>query len=99
MYAISFGVVAALCPPSERGRMLGPLSMALNLGACVGPVAGGAVAYNSQSYIWTFYSLVIVGVMLLAEVALFLPETARSLAGNGSGPLRYSGIYSCLGVT
>ncbi|KAI1203691.1 major facilitator superfamily domain-containing protein [Nemania serpens] len=89
-YAISFGVVADLCPPSERGRMLGPISMALNLGACVGPVAGGAVAYKSQSYTWVFYSLVGVGVTLLAGVGLFLPETARSLVGDGSDRSRYS---------
>lgn len=89
-YAISFGVVADLCPPSERGRMLGPISMALNLGACVGPVAGGAVAYKSQSYTWVFYSLVIVGVALLAGVGLFLPETARSLVGDGSDRSRYN---------
>ncbi|KIW88779.1 uncharacterized protein Z519_10826 [Cladophialophora bantiana CBS 173.52] len=39
-YAISFGVVADVCVPSERGRMLGPVSIALNLGACIGPVLG-----------------------------------------------------------
>ncbi|KAI0967867.1 major facilitator superfamily domain-containing protein [Xylaria arbuscula] len=89
-YAISFGVVADLCPPSERGRMLGPISMALNLGACVGPVAGGAVAYKSQSYTWVFYSLIIVGVVLLVAVGLFLPETARSLVGDGGEPSRYN---------
>jgi MFS family permease len=40
-YAISFGVVADICVPSERGGMLGPIGMALNLGTCVGPVVGG----------------------------------------------------------
>ncbi|TFB01532.1 putative transporter AQR1, partial [Trichoderma ghanense] len=48
-YAISFGVVADVCESSDRGRMLGPISMALNLGACVGPVVGGVVAYTSGS--------------------------------------------------
>ncbi|KAK3955685.1 major facilitator superfamily domain-containing protein [Pseudoneurospora amorphoporcata] len=83
-YAISFGVVADVCLPSERGRILGPISMALNLGACVGPVVGGAVAYTSGSHIWVFWALVIVGVMLFIGVGLFLPETARSLVGNGN---------------
>jgi len=46
-YAISFGVVADVCVPSERGQMLGPISMAMNLGTCVGPVVGGVVAYTS----------------------------------------------------
>jgi len=82
--AISYGVVADICIPSERGSMLGPVSMALNLGACVGPVIGGAVAWTSGSYEWVFWSLVIVGVMLWFSVGLFLPETARVLVGNGS---------------
>ncbi|KAJ8127926.1 hypothetical protein O1611_g5710 [Lasiodiplodia mahajangana] len=89
-YAISFGVVADLCHSSERGRMLGPINMALNLGSCIGPIAGGAVAYKSQSYAWVFYSLVIVGVILFVGVGLFLPETARNLVGDGSDPSRFN---------
>ena len=81
--AVSYGVVADICVPSERGRMLGPVSMALNLGACVGPVIGGSVAWTSGSYEWVFWSLVIVGVVLWLGVGLFLPETARVLVGNG----------------
>jgi MFS family permease len=63
--------------------MLGPVSMALNLGACIGPVVGGLVAYKSGSYEWVFWALVIVGGVLLISVATFLPETARSVTGNG----------------
>ena len=81
--AVSYGVVADICVPSERGKMLGPVSMALNLGACVGPVIGGSVAWTSGSYEWVFWSLVIVGVVLWLDVGLFLPETARVLVGNG----------------
>ena len=84
-FAVSYGVVADVCVPSERGRMLGPVSMALNLGACVGPVVGGWVAYTSGSYEWIFWVLVIVGATLLLGVGVLLPETARSLVGNGSG--------------
>ena len=83
--AVSYGVVADICVPSERGRTLGPVSMALNLGACVGPVVGGSVAWTSGSYEWVFWSLVIVAVVLWLGVGLFLPETARALVGNG-GP-------------
>ncbi|KAE9369053.1 MFS general substrate transporter, partial [Stipitochalara longipes BDJ] len=82
-FAVSYGVVADVCVPSERGAMLGPVSMALNLGACVGPVIGGWVAFTSGGFEWAFWALVIVGVVLLVGVAGFLPETARSVVGNG----------------
>ncbi|KAI1324507.1 major facilitator superfamily domain-containing protein [Xylariaceae sp. FL0255] len=88
-YAISFGVIADVCPPGERGRMLGPISMALNLGACIGPVAGGAVAYRSGNFIWVFWALVIVGIVLFVAVGLFLPETARNQIGDGRDDSRY----------
>jgi multidrug resistance protein len=83
-FAVSYGVVADVCVPSERGRMLGPVSMALNLGACVGPVIGGWVAFTSGSFEWTFWALVIVGAVLVAGIAGLLPE-ARSVVGNGEG--------------
>ncbi|KAF2650028.1 MFS general substrate transporter [Lophiostoma macrostomum CBS 122681] len=92
-YAISFGVVADVCVPSDRGRMLGPISIALNLGTCVGPVVGGAVAYTSGTYHWVFWALVLVGSFLLLAVGLFLPETARSLVGNGDDPSLYKWWY------
>ena len=84
-FAVSYGVVADVCVPSERGRMLGPVSMALNLGACIGPVVGGWVAYTSKSYEWVFWALVIVAAALLTLVVLFLPETARNVVQNGTG--------------
>lgn len=83
-YAIAFGVVADVCTQSERGRMLGPISMALNLGACVGPVVGGVVAHLNGNHIWVFWALVIVAGLLLGIVGGLLPETARSLVGNGA---------------
>ena len=64
--------------------MIGPISMALNLGTCVGPIVGGWVAYTSHSVEWIFWFLVLVGALLLLSVALFLPETARNVVGNGN---------------
>lgn len=90
-FAVSYGVVADVCVPSERGRMLGPVSMALNLGACVGPVVGGWIAYSSGSYERVFWVLVIVGAVLLLSVGALQPETARSVVGNGSRRNRQSG--------
>ena len=84
-FAVSYGTVADVCVPSERGNMLGPVSMALNLGACLGPVFGGLVAYKSGSYAWVFRALVIVGGILWLGIGFLLPETARKVVGNGSG--------------
>jgi multidrug resistance protein len=85
-FAVSYGVVADVCVPSERGQMLGPVSMALNVGACVGPVVGGWVAYTSGSYEWVFWALVIIGGILWLGVVALLPETARSvLEGSQDG--------------
>ncbi|EXJ92439.1 hypothetical protein A1O3_00990 [Capronia epimyces CBS 606.96] len=87
-YAVSFGVVADVCVPSERGSMLGPVSMALNLGACIGPVIGGWVVYSSGSFQWVFRALVIIAAALVFLVGLLLPETARVLVADGSGRAR-----------
>jgi MFS family permease len=84
-FSVSHGVVADVCVPSERGSMLGPVSMALNLGAYVAPVVGGWVAYSSGSYEWVFWALVIVAAILLVIVLVFLPETARNVVQNGLG--------------
>jgi MFS family permease len=83
-FAVSYGVVADVCVPSERGKMMGRVSMALNLGTCVGPIVGGFVAYTSGTYQGTFWALVIVGGVLILSVGGLLPETARSVVGNGS---------------
>lgn len=83
-FAVSYGVVADLCVPAERGKMIGPVSMALNLGTCVGPVVGGWIAFKSGDYDWVFWFLFIVGAVLLVAVGGFLPETARNVVGNGS---------------
>lgn len=88
-YSIAFGVVADVCLPRNRGRMLGPIGMALNLGTCIGPIIGGCVAYFSGSYNWAFWALVIAAIILFSSVGMFLPETARSLVGNGSDRSRF----------
>ncbi len=82
--AIAFGVVADVCPPAERGAMLGPTQGAANLAVCLGPVIGGWVALASGGFIWVFWALVIFGGTVLALVGVALPETARNVIGNGS---------------
>ena len=82
--AIAFGVVADLCPPAERGAMLGPTQGAANLAVCLGPVLGGLVALASGGFTWVFWALVIFGGTVLIIIGFALPETARNVVGNGS---------------
>ena len=83
-FAVSYGIIADVSVPAERGKMLGPVTAALNLGTCIGPVVGGWVAFKSGGYEWVSWCLVIVGGVLLVAVSGFLPETARNVVGNGS---------------
>ncbi|KAL5353799.1 hypothetical protein ACLOAV_001841 [Pseudogymnoascus australis] len=85
-YSVSYGVIVDVCLPGDRGRMLGPIGMALNLGTCLGPVTGGIIAYTTGSPMWAFWAMAIAGLVLLIAVGLFLPETARLLVGNGADP-------------
>ena len=81
--AIAFGVVADVCPPAERGSMLGPTQGAANLAVCIGPILGGWVALGSGGFAWVFWALVIFGATVLLCVGFALPETARNVVGNG----------------
>ena len=82
--AIAYGVIADVCPPAERGGMQGPTMGAANLAVCLGPVIGGLVALGTGNYEWVFWALVIFGGVVLLLVGFGLPETARSVVGNGS---------------
>ncbi|KAI9705290.1 MAG: hypothetical protein M1820_005289 [Bogoriella megaspora] len=82
--AIAFGVVADVAPPAERGAMLGPTQGAANLAVCLGPIIGGWVALASGGFQWVFWALVIFGGTVFSIVGIALPETARSIVGNGS---------------
>jgi multidrug resistance protein len=86
-FAVSYGIVADICVPSERGRTLGWVSMALNLGTCIGPMLGSLVVYLSGDTEWIFAALVVIAFILLFLVGLFLPETGRNIVGNGSQTL------------
>ena len=89
--AVSYGVIADLCVPSERGAMQGPAMGAANWAVCVGPVVGGWVALGSGSYQWVFWCLVIYGGVVVVIVGFGLPETARNVVGNGEKKARWWG--------
>ena len=82
--SVSYGTVADICVPAKRGKMLGPVLAAGNVGTCVGPIVGGWVALESGSFHGAFWALVGFGGLMLAALALLIPETARNVVGNGS---------------
>ena len=82
--AIAYGVVADVCVPAERGKLLGPVMGAANLAVCIGPVVGGWVIEDSGNYQWVFWFLAIFGGITWMIVGWGLFETGRNVVGNGS---------------
>jgi predicted MFS family arabinose efflux permease len=58
---------------------------ATNLGPILGPVIGGPLA-AAAGWRWVFWLLTILGSVFLLLILLFLPETCKTIVGNGSIP-------------
>ena len=82
--SMSYGSVADVTVHAERGKFLGPMLAAGNVGTCIGPIFGGLIAYESGGFEWAFWALFIFGAFMLLALASLLPETARNVVGNGS---------------
>ncbi|EMD59911.1 hypothetical protein GGP41_008963 [Bipolaris sorokiniana] len=84
--ALGAGVIGDISTSRERGGYFGMFNLGPMLAPCIAPAIGGAL---SQSLGWRsiFWSIVIMVALCLLFIALFLPETLRSIAGNGSIPV------------
>ncbi|KAK2002762.1 major facilitator superfamily transporter [Colletotrichum falcatum] len=91
--SIGNGVMQDIAPSSQRGAFISFYQAIRNFSTAFGPVLGGALA-NSFGFRSVFIFLLIVSSLILAAIVLFLPETMRTIAGNGS--LRLTGIYKPL---
>jgi multidrug resistance protein len=82
-YAITYGVVGDLFTPAERGGYSGIVSFVLNTPPSIGPIISGLLM---QRWGWRaiFWFLSAISPCCLILVALFLPETSRSLVEDGS---------------
>jgi MFS family permease len=78
------GVIGDIATPSERGSYFGFFSIGQNLGPVLGPVLGGIIS-EALSWRWIFWILLMIGGAFFIAIFFFLPETLRSLVGNGSG--------------
>ncbi|KAK2043840.1 major facilitator superfamily transporter [Colletotrichum somersetense] len=91
--SIGNGVMQDIAPHSERGAFISFYQAIRNFSTAFGPVLGGALA-NSLGFRSVFVFLLIMSSLILAAILFFLPETLRTIAGNGS--LRLTGIYKPL---
>ncbi|KAJ6456489.1 MFS general substrate transporter [Mycena sanguinolenta] len=83
--ALGAGVVGDISTPAERGGFFGVYNLGPLVGPAIGPVLGGALG---QHLGWRsiFWFLCIASAACAITLILFLPETLRSLVGNGSIP-------------
>ncbi|KAI5458807.1 major facilitator superfamily domain-containing protein [Mariannaea sp. PMI_226] len=81
--ALGSATAADMVTRAERGKYLGYASMGVTLGPALGPVVGGLL----DEYLgWRsiFWFLTILSGVLFLIIFIFLPETCRSVVGNGS---------------
>ena len=81
--ALGYGVISDVATPAERGKYLGPAAAGIMLAPAIGPTIGGLLA---QYLGWRsiFWFLAIISGSYLVVYALFMPETARNVVGDGS---------------
>ncbi|RGP63171.1 hypothetical protein FSPOR_8753 [Fusarium sporotrichioides] len=88
--SISTGVIADIAEPGERGGFMGTNAGIRMISQAVGPVIGGLLnsAWGFRSIFWFLFAF---SVQVFIVMLVFLPETQRKIAGNGSIPL--AGFY------
>ncbi|CAI4213973.1 unnamed protein product [Parascedosporium putredinis] len=81
--AIGSGVIGDITTREERGGFMGIFQAGLLTPTAIGPIIGGALsdAFGWRSVFW--FLAIYCGVFLVFLIAL-LPETLRSVIGNGS---------------
>ncbi|ODN72868.1 hypothetical protein L202_08295 [Cryptococcus amylolentus CBS 6039] len=83
--SIGFGCISDFAEPRERGRYAAWFQTGAMAGPAFGPLLGGVL---TQGLGWRsiFWFLAIADAVVLIPLILFLPETLRSLVGDGSIP-------------
>lgn len=83
--AIGTGVIADIAMPHERGTFLGCFNVTGTFSMAIGPVLGG-IFTGTLGWRSIFWFLVIACFVALVAIMIFLPETLRTLVGDGSLP-------------
>lgn len=81
--AIGSGVIGDITTRADRGGFMGIFQAGLLVPVAVGPIIGGGIA-GSLGWRAIFWFLTIYSGVFLVSLLVFLPETLRSLVGNGS---------------
>ncbi|CAF9935788.1 hypothetical protein IMSHALPRED_010351 [Imshaugia aleurites] len=84
-YSLNSGVVADICTTAERGKYMGAAQSGIMLGPALSPVIGGILT-EYLGWRAIFWFLFIIAGVYLSVFAVFVPETARKIVGNGSLP-------------
>ncbi|WVQ62951.1 uncharacterized protein L199_001100 [Kwoniella botswanensis] len=83
--SIGYGCVTDVAEPRERGKYAAAFQVGAMLGPALGPFIG-AVLTDGLGWRSIFWFLAIATAVVLVPLILFLPETLRSLVGDGSIP-------------
>jgi MFS family permease len=85
--AIGAGVIGDITTREERGGYMGIYQAGLLAPVAVGPILGGIFS-DTLGWRAIFWFLAIYSGVFLMILMLVLPETLRSIVGNGSGPTK-----------
>ncbi|KAJ4164824.1 hypothetical protein LMH87_006480 [Akanthomyces muscarius] len=82
-FSIAYGVITDISSPAERGTFVSIVSFAITIAPSLGPILGGALSY-AAGWPWIFWFLAIASGLCLILMIILLPETSRTVVGNGS---------------
>lgn len=83
MATLSSAIVADMITSAERGTYMGYTQLGSILGPAIGPVLGGVISqYTDWHFI--FWLLAALSIVVFIPLAILLPETCRSIVGDGS---------------
>ncbi|RDL32686.1 uncharacterized protein BP5553_09142 [Venustampulla echinocandica] len=87
--SVGAGVIGDITTARERGGLIGVFGGIRMMGQSVGPVFGGIITQflGFRAIFWFLFGL---GALALGLILMLLPETLRSIAGNGT--VRLTGI-------
>ncbi|GME64539.1 MFS transporter [Neofusicoccum parvum] len=86
--SVGAGTVADITEPKNRASAMSIFLLGPHMGPILGPLIGGQFAAPSR-WRWAFGFLAIACLPIYAAIQLWLPETLRTLVGNGESQSHY----------